>query len=292
MYRVYEYPSKTIPYKHVYLKRCSTLTDKRKTPYSEELTVAERNSQSILEELDAKEKLKQSVSRSRRVVRDLILCNDFDFFCTFTFNPDKVDRFDYESCRKKLVKFFNNFKNRYAPDFKYLVIPEEHEKGGYHFHGVLSGMPDGEIIVPETVFYKDKFTYELVMKPNVKKYRSWPRYENSFGFFNCSPIQNHDACAFYITKYITKDLCKMPVGRSVYFCSHGLRRPELVFSDDDMPMIFEPAYENEYCAIAFENDCYTNDCIPDYSWTEFEDADSIWPTFAFYDSGVQQRLGE
>lgn len=41
-------------------------------------------------------------------------------------------------------------------------------------------------------------------------------------------------------------------GRGYFFASKGLARPELVFDVSDMPMIFQPDFENEFCCISYE----------------------------------------
>lgn len=53
----------------------------------------------------------------------------------------------------------------------------------------------------------------------------------------------------------------MPLGRSVYMASKGLKRPELVFDEEGVPMMFEPSFENEYCCVAFEKLEDTEDFI-------------------------------
>lgn len=247
-YRVWKYPNSAVPYKHCYVKRDREVGKDR--ALSNVAAILEK-----LKEIDAEHddssKRSDSLSRSRKTVVDLILCNRFEYFCTFTFDAAKIDRYDYDVCQKKLRKFFNNFKTRYAPDFKYLIIPEFHQDGAIHFHGVCSGFPEGELTVPDMV-YKRMDNGELVLVPNTKGYVEWGRYHKSFGFFNCSRIANYNACAFYVSKYITKDLLEVGKGRAVYMCSLGLTRPELVFDADDMPCVFTPEYENAYCAVSFQ----------------------------------------
>ena len=231
-YRIWEYPNSFVPYKHVYIKRDRVEKGREK---------ASKNTAAILEalkEIDKKNeedlKLKESLSRTKRNIVDLILCNPFEYFCTFTFNPDKIARYDYSVCQKKIRNFFNNFKSRYAPDFKYLIIPEFHEDGAIHFHGVCSGFPDGEL------------------KRNTYGYLDWERYRKSFGFFNCSKIRNYNACAFYVSKYVTKDLIAVGKNGSAYMCSLGLNRPKLIYDEDNIPVLFKPEFENEYCAVVYD----------------------------------------
>lgn len=256
-YRIWEYPSSVVPYKHVYIKR-----DRDKI-----IDNAARNTSAILDilkEQDREGKFAESLSRSKRNIRDLVLCNQFEYFCTFTFDEQKIDRYNYNECQKKLRKFFNNFKNRYSPNFQYLIIPEFHKDGAVHFHGLCSGFSDGELIRPEKVL--KRVNGQLTMVPNTRGYLDWTRYHKAFGIFNCSKVRNYDACAFYITKYITKDLADMEKGQRVYMCSSGLNRPKMVFDADDVPLIFEPEFENEHCMVAYERAEATEPFIDDTGW--------------------------
>lgn len=266
-YRIWEYPSSSVPYKHVLIKR-----DRDKI-----IDRAAQNTSDILAVLDKQEregKFAESLSRSKRNIRDLVLCNRFEYFCTFTFDAQKVDRYNYGECQKKLRKFFNHFKDRYAPDFLYLIIPEFHKDGAVHFHGLCSGFPDGELIKPDKVF--KRVDGQLTMVPNTRGYLDWPRYHKSFGVFNCSKIRNYDACAFYITKYVTKDLADMEKGKRVYMCSAGLNRPNLVFDTDDVPLLFKPEFENEYCIVAYERADVTEPFLDDTGWM-YQDLEP-WPS--------------
>ena len=249
-YRVWEYPNSCIPYKHCYVKR------ERYIKPDEQKRVDDRaaeNTAAILEHLEKLEetkKLPHHLSRAKRMITDLILCNKFDYFCTFTFDAEKIDRYNYSLCQKKLRKFFDNFKQRYAPDFKYLIIPEFHKDGAVHFHGVCSGFPDGELSIPEYIYKRVDGQY--IPLKNYRNYLDWARYHKSFGFFNCSKIRNYNACAFYVTKYVTKDLADVGKGKAVYMASQGLQRPALVYDEDNIPVIFTPEFENEYCIVGYD----------------------------------------
>ena len=90
LYRIYRFSQKeNKPYKHIQLNRGPlhyVETEKR-------------------EPVPHENRLEESLSRTRRIVRDTVLCNDFSLFCTFTFSPDKVpDRTDYDSLKKSLGK--------------------------------------------------------------------------------------------------------------------------------------------------------------------------------------------
>lgn len=196
-------------------------------------------------------KLANSLSRSRRFIRDLILCNRFWYFCTFTFSAANIDRNDLEACKKAITKFFMNFRNRYAPNFIYIIVAETHQDGGWHFHGLVAGIPLGEFTVPDTIFWRDPRTEKLKEVKNTKGYVRWERYSKRFGFFDCSRIKHYEACAAYVSKYITKDLATLTKGKRLFMSSQGLERPELVFDEEGVAFIYDADYEDEYCRMAW-----------------------------------------
>lgn len=225
-YRIYRYPYGELEYRHL-------LFYGRRPSGNDEADVQHHD-----------HKLSQSLSRSRRMVRDYILCNGFTHFCTFTFAQDKVDRQDFRLCRAKLTKFFNNYRSRYSPDFRYLVVPERHQDGAWHFHGVVRGIRPKDLFVPVSIL--KRVGDELILVPNTPQYASWIQYERSLGFFNISRIRSIPACALYVTKYITKDLAALEVGSRVLLHSQDLCKPELVFDEDNIPRQFDPTFSSEF----------------------------------------------
>lgn len=196
-------------------------------------------------------KLDESLCRTRRTIRDLILCNRFLYFCTFTFSDSKVDRYDLDSCKKGITAFFHDFRQKVAPDFRYLIVPERHKDDAWHFHGVVWGIPDDEFTVPSMITVRNRQTHKLYEVPNKKGFVRWERYSKRFGHFDCSRIKHYEACAAYVSKYITKSLSEMTKSKHLYFCSAGLARPDLVFDQDDVPFLLQPQHEDEFCKIAW-----------------------------------------
>lgn len=211
-------------------------------------------------------KLDESLCRTRRTIRDIILCNRFTYFCTFTFSDCKVDRRDLLALSKAIREFFKNFRNRYAPDFKYIIVPERHKNGCWHFHGLISGMPAGEFVVPDSITVRDIETNRLKRVPNKKGYVRWNRYSVKFGHFDCSLIKHYEACAAYVSKYITKALADMAKSKHLYFCSAGLKKPDLVFDEDGVPFPFEQAeHEDEFCKISWASgDALIGTLLPEW----------------------------
>ncbi len=242
-YRVYRYPLATQrTYKHIYFYGRRS----RKPDKADEI---KKNVDAIREVC----RMQESLSRTKRTIRDLILCNKFDYFCTFTFDGGKVDRMDFSECRKKLTKIFDNYKQRYSPEFRYVVLPEFHEDGAIHFHGVVRGIRSQDFIVPEMI--PKRIDGVLTMVPNTPGYVDWEYYSKKLGWFSCSEIQNQERCANYITKYVTKDIALLPKGARVVMASSGLERPELIHDEDYAPPRFNRiSFKGDYCEIAYMNE--------------------------------------
>ncbi|RPF41886.1 hypothetical protein EDD70_3012 [Hydrogenoanaerobacterium saccharovorans] len=277
-YRIYSYPlAESRKFKHIYFKR-------------DRVILAKRNTAKILEKIEHETKLDNSLVRSRRIIRDLILCNQFDYFCTFTFSGEKIDRYDYQACKKRLTRLFNNYQQRYSCDFRYLVVPEQHKDGAWHFHGVLSGIRDGDFVVPDTIWkHPNKQSEELIQVPNTKGYVDWAYYSKKLGFFSCSRIRHYEACANYVTKYITKSLETIQKGQRVFMASANLKRPELVFDCDAVPCEFEPDYKDDFVQMAWAGESFTvGKFIPDWAGeccSELNDDD-------FYESDIEKVIFE
>lgn len=164
------------------------------------------------------------VSRAKKTVYELAYLNRWDYFITITISPqaEKVNRYNLTSCKKRLLRLFNNYKNYYFEDFKYLLLPEQHEDGAWHFHGFLH------------------LDQSHVVK-NGHGYLDFPYLSEKLGFVSMDFIKNKEAAAKYCTKYMSKDLEVSVRGchEHMYYCSKGLNRPICVrqYCDIDLEKI-------------------------------------------------------
>ena len=80
-----------------------------------------------------------SLSRTIQNIYNISRSNVWDYFVTFTFNPKRVDREDYDDCLASVKKIIDYYRKFYCPDIKYLLVPEYHKDGkSIHFHGLFS----------------------------------------------------------------------------------------------------------------------------------------------------------
>ena len=171
-----------------------------------------------------------SIKRTRKKVYDYAKSNEWEWFVTFTFSPDKVNRYDYDECTKYLSKWFNNLK-RSSPALSYLVVPEQHKDGAYHFHGLFSGINErqivwtGKYVIKRVRGLRSKF---VRTKEKIYKIGSY-----KLGWMTATRVREMEKVTSYITKYITKDMLNGLHGRKRYWCSRNLVLPlEEVFTLD------------------------------------------------------------
>ncbi len=156
---------------------------------------------------------------------------DFDFV-TFTFSSKMVDRYDYDACVKLLSKWLNNLK-RSSPHLSYLVVPECHKDGAYHFHGLFAGV-DERLIV-----WSGRYVVKRIRGSGRSRFVKTDRkiYQISkyrFGFMTAIEVYDQRGAAMYVTKYLTKELSsRIMYGRKRYWASRNLLLPEVETIDLD-----------------------------------------------------------
>lgn len=199
--------------------------------YERENTV--KRNKAIVREEDFKPFV-SSLSRTKALVRDIILCNDFELFCTFTFDPDKVDRYSYQACLNKMSTWLHHQKNN-SDDFAYIIIPEHHKDGAFHFHALISHYK-GSLRDSKHFSSTGRRVY------NITSFRS--------GFSTAVKIDDKEIVSNYVTKYITKDFVKM-FNRRRFISSMNLKRPIRTINspllDSTPPLFKRKTYEDSDC---------------------------------------------
>lgn len=185
---------------------------------------------------DNVDKLENNLSRAKSMVRDLAMCNDWDWWCTLTISKDKHDRSDLKAYRKAFYKWVFNMNKRQVraglPKIQYLLVPEKHKDGMWHMHGFLKGVQGVE---------KNGFGY-----------LDWSEYQAKFGYISLAPIKNQSKASNYIVKYMTKDVQKSvtEMGEHLYVASKGLKRPKIIKTGVPFSERYPADWDNKYCSIA------------------------------------------
>lgn len=154
-----------------------------------------------------------NMRRAVQTVYNIAKSNDFRWFVTFTFNPDMVDSFDYDACVAVLRRWMDCNRKR---GLMWLIVPEQHKSGRYHFHALVSGdLKLVNAVNPRTGMpMLDKSGRPIY---NVGDY--------DWGFTTATEIGDSKRTASYIAKYLAKDIT-VPKGRKRYWASYGLQRPD------------------------------------------------------------------
>lgn len=172
------------------------------------------------------ENRRKSFCRARNKLFDLLYGTpQFDTFVTLTFDPDKIDRYDYDAIVKKIGVWLDNRVRRKG--LVYGLVPEYHKDGAVHFHGLMNSSA-------------------LDLKRSVNPYNGEAMNDDEgrpiyniadfpLGFTTAIVITGENsrtATAKYCYKYITKSGGKKVGGR--YYLSGGdLGRPryEYIYAD-------------------------------------------------------------
>jgi len=154
-----------------------------------------------------------SMNRTVQKIYEISRANLWEYFLTLTFDRKKLDSSDYDLLCDKVSKWLNNLRSRYAPDMKYLIVPELHKDGiHYHFHGLLANI--GNIKLIDSGIKKNGHViYNL---------SNW-----KYGFSTVSKVQDSNKVSSYITKYITKELCSVSKHKRRYWASNNCERAKV-----------------------------------------------------------------
>lgn len=177
---------------------------------------------------------KISLSRTKQMIHYLTRSNFYQWFVTWTFDPDKVDSFDYAACARHLSDWLSNAKKR-CPGMRYIVVPERHKSGRYHFHGLLSDCDDLGF-VDSGHRSKGDIIY------NIGSYK--------LGFTTATRVKDMGRVARYILKYITKDMVGLTKGRKRYWASRNLLRAPI------RPVLIKLGMRNKLCSFLAERAGY------------------------------------
>ena len=182
------------------------------------------------------EKLSNNLVRAKSTIRELVLCNEWDFFCTFTISPERYDRYNLNGYIKAFGEFLHNYNRRCdeCDKVKYLFVPEPHKDGAWHIHGFLKGIRRKDLFI------------------NKNGYLDWVQYASKFGHMSFEPIQSKEKMSSYILKYVTKDITAsmLKLNAHCFYASKGLNRAEelyrghAIYSGD-----WDWEHEEGYCKV-------------------------------------------
>ena len=166
------------------------------------------------------ENVKRTLVNSRKRSLDnlfgYVLSNKWDYFFTFTFDPAKVDRDNYD----EIVKSWSLLRMKmqyYSKLVKIIAIPEPHPTSGkLHIHALVGNIDLSRFLVraynPHTgkpIFSKGRAVYNLTLF--------------SDGFSTCVRCDGNPLkVANYIAKYVIKDFGNTEYNKKAFFHTNNL----------------------------------------------------------------------
>lgn len=190
-------------------------------------------------------KLRESVSRTKRIIWEYARCNQWDYFVTLTLDPEKIDRENLKGAVDKMSRMFWKINQSVTGEgngwgrerkLEYVIVPEFHSDGkSIHFHGLMRGFHKSDIRINEHGY---------------KEFRQW---RDQFGFCNLQEIKDREKVCSYITKYVSKELINTvkEKGMHAFYASHGLNKPMEVYRGyGEWKGEFDYVQEDGYCKTA------------------------------------------
>lgn len=204
-------------------------------------------------------KLDNNFSRARSMVLQYALCNPWGYFFTGTLNKAKYDRYDLDKFMLDLSQWIRDMRKKYGAKFQVLLVPEGHEDGAWHVHGLIYGLP-AAVLIPfwclrqQGVRVPDKLLDGGFI--------NWPDYQAKFGYCSLALVRDPIATAFYISKYVSKDLSRRAgdLGKHLYFHSRPLKKAENVAN------VYYPNYGLDQLCTHEYDFCKTG-MVFDQDWT-------------------------
>ena len=174
-------------------------------------------------------KLDSNFSRARTMVLQYALCNPWQYFFTGTLNPERWDRNSLDSFMTALSQKIRDWRKTYGFKLDVLLVPEHHKDGTWHVHGLVNNLPAWEV----GNFYRLNLSavglgWVFPARLCDGNFLNWYDFCFEFGYCSLAPIRDPVATAFYMSKYVSKDLSQRSdeLGKHLYFHSRPLKKAE------------------------------------------------------------------
>lgn len=189
--------------------------------------------------------------RAKKRIQQIILCNEWDWFVTFTFDDQIVDSTNIPLVISKAQKWLNNHVARRG--IGYLLIPEYHKEGGrVHLHALISKLNGNglRLINSGTVGvdgYKKPIHIDTAYKYHLEDkilYTVYNVIDWNYGFTTAiDTYGSTQKLANYVMKYITKDMLSEE-HRSIFGKFYWVSRNLQLFPVTELFMLDDYEYYN------------------------------------------------
>lgn len=218
---------------------CTQSQDENKeTHVINKIPIIEDLQRDLNKDKNSEKSLNISVNRSKKNLYKIARANNWEWFCTLTFdrkednkfNHKVIDSSDYEQVSKTFTKWINSIKRSICPDLKYLAVPEYHkDKKHFHFHLLIANTGDLEFIPSGIKDCTGSEMYNII---------GW-----EYGFSTATKVKDNGRVTNYIGKYITKDLMNKIKYKKRYYASDNVDLPQEkkdYINPDDLYKKYDP----------------------------------------------------
>lgn len=196
----------------------------------------------ILNEPDRARQLR----RIRKTSRSIVYGSRWAWYITLTVSSSLCDRYSFDDIYRRVFRdiiYRYNHGTRSDRRLLYFFVPEFHEDGAIHLHGLL------------------KNVRRESLRRNEHGYLEIVDFRERLGFMNIQSLskssrEGYKKTVDYVLKYVTKSFEGLPPGVHSYYCSNGLPRGDITQKtyDESVEALINSAdyvYENDYVKKAF-----------------------------------------
>lgn len=195
-----------------------------KIPVLEKGQVLPRRKKNTDKAITTGKRFSNNVFRAKKIVYELVMCNDWELYGTVTIDGQKWDRNDLPAIAKAFTDFIRNTAAALGCTILRVIVPEQHAYGAWHFHFVLFGLPISElrIFIPGQKLPDD---IRIKMQLGIEVY-NWPACAEKFGFCQLEPIGGKNKDKKAVANYMRNAVkgWDTKYGKHLYYASQGLAR--------------------------------------------------------------------
>lgn len=184
-----------------------------------------------------------SLKRTRKKFVDYAMNNPFEWFCTWTLAPrEGRDRLSLPEAGRAFAMAVKHFNRKYNCKLSYIVIPEQHKDGSWHFHGLMGNVPAVALTAFQRSRHNPPYIRSKLAKGEVVYKLQF--FEDKLGWNTLEPIESKEAVVRYCTKYITKELLEAKVTKNtrLLIASQGLEKPARGTCSDKVEKVLSEWY--------------------------------------------------
>lgn len=182
-------------------------------------SVGRRTKRNLSRRIDNVKRLKRSFVR---LVRSNLGDQKKPALFTFTMASCLHVKLGYEC----FTAFIQRMRRVYGVSFSYIAVPEFQIRGAVHFHALIWGLPEKDLIdeAPHWEREEDYGRMDKIKRGTRKIQNLW-----SYGYVDCVITDGSAKLASYLGKYMQKAMCdERLVSEKAYVASRNIVRPLLL----------------------------------------------------------------